>query len=196
MLLTRQTHRAVGRFSLVRDWSLITGRGGATKWENRGSETFCAPPPQDRVKLFAPLLLKGGIFFVPPITMAKTSSSHAKTTSKLFVPPPPFSMVKTFSTPPFHRGKTSHAPPPFCSSTLPVISDQSLMEGRFPWPRLIFIKCHVACLYRYLFYTINVHTPGERCSDQQLGIESIYYPPEVRRGKYWGLGVFLLQYFP
>ena len=25
----------------VRDWSLITGRGGgATKWENRGSETF------------------------------------------------------------------------------------------------------------------------------------------------------------
>ena len=26
---------------VVRDWSLITG---ATKWENRGSETFCAPP--------------------------------------------------------------------------------------------------------------------------------------------------------
>ena len=24
----------------------------------------------------------------------------------------------------------------------------------------------------------------------------LYYPPEVRRGKYWGLGVFLLQYFP
>ena len=23
----------------------------------------------------------------------------------------------------------------------------------------------------------------------------IYYPPEVKRGKYWGLGVFLLQYF-
>ena len=21
----------------------------------------------------------------------------------------------------------------------------------------------------------------------------IYYPPEVRRGKYWGVGVFLLQ---
>ena len=27
-----------------RDWSLITGRGGATKWENRGSETFCHTP--------------------------------------------------------------------------------------------------------------------------------------------------------
>ena len=25
---------------------------------------------------------------------------------------------------------------------------------------------------------------------------SMDYPPEVRRGKYWGLGVFLLQYFP
>ena len=25
---------------------------------------------------------------------------------------------------------------------------------------------------------------------------SIYYPPEVRREEYWGLGVFLLQYFP
>ena len=24
----------------------------------------------------------------------------------------------------------------------------------------------------------------------------IYYPPEVRRGKYCGLEVFLLQYFP
>ena len=24
----------------------------------------------------------------------------------------------------------------------------------------------------------------------------IYYQTEVRRGKYWGLGVFLLQYFP
>ena len=24
----------------------------------------------------------------------------------------------------------------------------------------------------------------------------IYYPPEVRKGEYWGWGVFLLQYFP
>ena len=33
----------------LRDWSLITGgstgRGGATKGENRGSEIVCAPPP-------------------------------------------------------------------------------------------------------------------------------------------------------
>ena len=30
------------------------GGGGATKWENHGSETFCAPHPQDRVKLVMP----------------------------------------------------------------------------------------------------------------------------------------------
>ena len=26
--------------------------------------------------------------------------------------------------------------------------------------------------------------------------DAIYYPLEVRRREYWGLGVFLLQYFP
>ena len=30
-----------------RDWPLTTGigGGGSTKWDHRGSETFCAPPP-------------------------------------------------------------------------------------------------------------------------------------------------------
>ena len=51
------------------------GEGGATKWENRGSETFCAPPFKDW-KLLA-----------PPYNMAKTSSYRVKTTPKLFVPP-------------------------------------------------------------------------------------------------------------
>ena len=27
-------------------------------------------------------------------------------------------------------------------------------------------------------------------------VQYINYPPEVRRGGYWGLGVFLLQYSP
>ena len=30
----------------------------------------------------------------------------------------------------------------------------------------------------------------------RISSSAIYYPPEVRREKYWGLGVFLLQYFP
>ena len=29
-----------------------------------------------------------------------------------------------------------------------------------------------------------------------IRVINIYYPPEVRRGEYWGLGVFLFQYFP
>ena len=56
----------------IRDWSLITGRGGATKQENCGSETFCAPPSRQGKTFCAPLL-KGGNFLRPPITMAKTS---------------------------------------------------------------------------------------------------------------------------
>ena len=47
---SRETATAVAPF---RHWSLITRRGG-TKWENCGSETFCAPPLQDRVKLVVP----------------------------------------------------------------------------------------------------------------------------------------------
>ena len=58
---------------LIRDWSLITG-WGATKLENRGSESFCAPP-QDRVKLFVPNLLK----LFASLRKAKTSSYRIKT---------------------------------------------------------------------------------------------------------------------
>ena len=58
---------------------------GARKWENPRSETFC-PPPQDMIRRFA-----------SPFSMAKTSNLRAKTTSKLVVQLPPFSMAKTFS---------------------------------------------------------------------------------------------------
>ena len=50
----------------LRDWSLITGRRGATKWENCGPETFAPPPPsQDRVKLFAPPLKEWELYATP-----------------------------------------------------------------------------------------------------------------------------------
>ena len=71
--------------------------GGASKWENRGSKTFCAPPPQDRVKLFAPPLLKGGNLLRPPISIAKTSSYRIKNTPKLFITP---IQLKLFPLPP------------------------------------------------------------------------------------------------
>ena len=70
----------------IRDWSLITGRGGLQNGKIAGPKLF-APPPQDRVKLFAPPLLKSGNFSCPPYNMAKTSSYRVKSTPKLFVPP-------------------------------------------------------------------------------------------------------------
>ena len=50
---------------MFRDWSLITGRGGLQNGKIAGPKLF-APPPQDRVKLFAPPLLKSGNFSRPP----------------------------------------------------------------------------------------------------------------------------------
>ena len=113
---------------ILRDWSLITGRGGLQNGKIAGPKLF-APPPQDRVKLFAPPLLKSGNFSRPPYNMAKTSSYCVKTTLKLFVPPPS-AWLKLFP-PPFFVGVKLHVPPlPFCSPPLPVIRDWSLITGR------------------------------------------------------------------
>ena len=54
----------------VRDWSLITGRGGLQNGKIAGPKLF-APPPQDRVKLFAPPLLKCGTVLCPPTIWLK-----------------------------------------------------------------------------------------------------------------------------
>ena len=75
-----------GAHAGIRDWSLITGRGGLQNGKIAGPKLF-APPPQDRVKLFATPLLKSGNFTRPPYNMAKTSSYRVKSTPKLFVPP-------------------------------------------------------------------------------------------------------------
>ena len=64
--------------------------GGATKWENRGSETFC---PSRQGKTFrAPPFKELERFAPSPFDMAKTSSYHVNTTPKLVVPP--LSMAK------------------------------------------------------------------------------------------------------
>ena len=118
------------RLMAVRDWSLITRRGGATKWENCGSDTLLHTHARQG-KTFSAPLLKSGHFLRPPTSMAKTSSSRIKTTPKLVVPPPPLQHGLNFFRRPFHRGKTLHAPPPLSFCNLPppplsVISDQSL----------------------------------------------------------------------
>ena len=50
----------------LRDWSLITGRGGLQNGKIAGPKLF-VPPPQDRVKLFAPPPFKEWKLFVPPL---------------------------------------------------------------------------------------------------------------------------------
>ena len=112
-----------GSKAILRDWSLITGKGGATKWENRCTEM---PLPQDWVKLLGPPppLLKGGNYLRPP-----PPSEWLKSTPKPFGLHPSSPWLKHFPAPPpsFRRGKSSRAPAlPFCSPPLPVISDQSL----------------------------------------------------------------------
>ena len=61
--------------SKLRDWSLITGTGGATKLENRGSETFCTPPPQDGLKLFMPPFQRVETFRAPPTIWLKLQAT-------------------------------------------------------------------------------------------------------------------------
>ena len=101
----------------IRDWLVINyGEGGYKMGKLRVRSILCTPS-QDRGKLLCP----------PPFNMAKTSSYHVKTIPNI-VCPPPFSTAKTFSAPPLPRGKTSHAPLPFCSPSLPVISDQALIS--------------------------------------------------------------------
>ena len=92
---------------VVRDWSLIMGRDGPTKWENHappplktGLNCLHPPPPPPH----APLLKWKP--FVTPFNMAKTSSYSVKTTPKLLMPPPPSAWLKLISLPP---------PPPFFS---------------------------------------------------------------------------------
>ena len=43
----------------LRDWLLITGRAGATKWENRRSKNVHTPPASRQGNNFHILLLKG-----------------------------------------------------------------------------------------------------------------------------------------
>ena len=93
----------MGHVLVVRDWSLITGRG-ATKWENCESETFPPPPPFKRVHTFSDppvpslwLKLQAPMLKLPQNCVCHPHLSMAKTFSAPASPPPPF----------FCRGKTS-----------------------------------------------------------------------------------------
>ena len=97
----------VRRFDL-RDWSLITRRGGGLQnWKipthSRQGETFCTAP-----------LLKDGNFLRPPSVCLKLQASELKQLQSFLCPPPPLTSawLKLFPPPPFCRGKTSPPPHP------------------------------------------------------------------------------------
>ena len=116
--------------SKVRDWSLITGRGGYEMGKSR-VRNFLTPPPSRHGKTFcAPPFKEWKLFAPPPYNMAKTSSYSVKTIHKMFVPPPPSAWLKPFP-PPLFVGVKLHVPPPlpFGAPPLPVISDQSLSSS-------------------------------------------------------------------
>ena len=87
---------------------------------------FLRPPsPQERVKPFAPPLLKCGNFWCPPYNMAKTSSYRVILPQNLLCPHPPFSMAKTCPAPPplLSLGVKPQVPPltprlPFCIASI------------------------------------------------------------------------------
>ena len=100
------------------------GEGGLQNGKIAGPK-LVPPPPQDRVKLFAPPLLKSGNFSRLPYNMALTY--------KLVVPP--LQHGSNFVRPPLFIGVKLHVPPPsrfVAPPPIPVISDQFLNTAHSP----------------------------------------------------------------
>ena len=112
---------------MVRDWSSWGDSGGGLQNGKFVSAKHFAPPPppQDRVKLFSSPPLKGWKLVVSPFSMAKASSYCVSYPINMLCPPS-FNMAKTFSAPPFCRGKTSLAAPSRFVAPPPRNSHQSL----------------------------------------------------------------------
>ena len=124
-----------GMLHVVRDWSLITGRGGLQNGKKSRVRNFLHPPTQDGKSFRAPPF-KEWKLHAPPLQYGSNFKLPRKNYPKTFCAPP-FRMAKTFPPPPV--GVKLHVPPPlpFCSPPppLPVINDQSLrceLQGRCP----------------------------------------------------------------
>ena len=116
--------REVKTWSLyvVRDWSLITGRGGYKMRKLRVQNCISLPPPphgQGKTFCVPPFKERKLVVTPPPFNMAKTSSYCIKTTITLFVGPLPTPLtawLKPFPPPPPLAGVKFHMPLlPFCS---------------------------------------------------------------------------------
>ena len=98
--LSRQHAWERGRPSMV----ISYGEGGYKIGKSRVRNLLC-PPHHDKVKLFAPPLLKSP----PPIQYGENFKLPHKNYPKTCCAPP----SAWLPPPPFHRGKTSHAPSRF-----------------------------------------------------------------------------------
>ena len=85
------------------------GEGGATKWENRGSETFCATPSRQGKTFRAPPL-KEWKLYAPPLQYGYNFKLPRKIYPKTFCAPPS-EWLKLFP-PPLFVGVKLHVPPP------------------------------------------------------------------------------------
>ena len=85
------------------------GEGGATKWENRGSETFCATPSRQG-KTFRTPPLKEWKLYAPPLQYGYNFKLPRKIYPKTFCAPPS-EWLKLFP-PPLFVGVKLHVPPP------------------------------------------------------------------------------------
>ena len=85
------------------------GEGGATKWENRGSETFCATPSRQGKTLRAPPF-KEWKLYAPPLQYGYNFKLPRKIYPETFCAPPS-EWLKLFP-PPLFVGVILHVPPP------------------------------------------------------------------------------------
>ena len=95
--------------SLIKDRSLITGRGGGTKWINRRSKILAPPSLKTGLNVFTPPIFKGWQLLVPPSSMVKTQAPVLKIPQNLLCPPLS-GWLKLFPTPLF-VGVKLHLPP-------------------------------------------------------------------------------------
>ena len=109
------------------------GGGGTTKWENRWSETFCAPPSRQGKSFRAPLPLLKDFYVRPPSVglWLKVQAFVEKLPQNFVCPPPPFSIMSMaiHFCPHFFVGVKLHLPPPPSRFVAP-----SPPPPRYYWP--------------------------------------------------------------
>ena len=94
----------------LRDWSLITRRGGGLQNGKIAGRNFCAPPPSRQGKTFRPPPFKEWKLFATPLKYGLNFKLLRKNYPKTFCAPPS-AWLKLFPSPPLFVGVKLHVPP-------------------------------------------------------------------------------------